>query len=104
MVVENPYRVVGNRTKFLKLVFNEDNRYDFNGQQYEIVCVSHRPPGHHNVDVKFFNHECVHHYDDMKNLGHNVPIGKYFPDSTDGNPVLGDARENIRTLYLRKLT
>ena len=82
-------------TKFLDVVFSASNSYQFIDDTYEIVCVSHRPPGHHYVDCKFHEHNCVHHVDDMKNVGHAIPIGEQFPDATCRDTA-------VRRVYLRK--
>ena len=87
-------------SELLELKFNRANTYDFNNEQYEIIYVSHNPPGHHFVDVKFFQHLNVHHCDDMLNLGHCVPIGKHFPDSTSNGEY---KRPRVQNVYLRKM-
>ena len=86
--------------EFLDLKFNRGNTYDFNNEQYEIICVSHNPTGHHFVDVKFFQHSTVHHCDDMLNVGYCVPIDNHFPDSTSNGKY---KRTRVRSVYLRKM-
>ena len=99
LVVANPYRGSQDNEVFLKHQYNDANRYDFNGEQYEIICVSNRPPGHHTNDMKFYGHNCIHAYDDMKCLGHCFPIGEKFPDAENDQYK----RHNVRLVYLRKL-
>ena len=103
LVVDIPHKEVwirgpifGVNTKLLDVVFPEEcSTYDFMDETYEIICVSHNPTGHHYVDCKFHDHNCVHHVDDMKNVGHAVPIGEKFPDATTPDTA-------ARRVYLRK--
>ena len=87
--------IQGVRTKFLDVVFSVSNSYQFIDDTYEIVCVSHHPIGHHYVDCKFHEHNCVHHVDDMENVGYAIPIGEQFPDATWNDTA-------VRRVYLRK--